>query len=109
MSDRCGDSPVRSPERGDSPGRSPERGGASSGRLADACSRLTERRNPRSAAIDTMSARELVDLINSEDREVAPAVAAERDSIAEAVHLVVDRFNRGGRLIYVGAGTSGRL
>jgi N-acetylmuramic acid 6-phosphate etherase len=70
---------------------------------------LTEQRNPRSRDIDTMSAVELVDLVNSEDRTVADAVAAERENIARAVEIVVERFRRGGRLIYVGAGTSGRL
>jgi N-acetylmuramic acid 6-phosphate etherase len=70
---------------------------------------LTERRNPRSVDIDTMTALELVDLLNSEDRTVAAAVGAERERIAAAVEMVVDRFRRGGRLIYAGAGTSGRL
>ncbi len=70
---------------------------------------LTEQRNPRSREIDTMSALELVDLINAEDRTVAAAVAREREKIAKAVEIVVGRFRRGGRLIYAGAGTSGRL
>jgi len=70
---------------------------------------LTEQRNPASVNIDTMSASELVQLINSEDATVAAAVAHERDGIAAAVELIVDRLRRGGRLIYVGAGTSGRL
>jgi N-acetylmuramic acid 6-phosphate etherase len=70
---------------------------------------LTERRNPCSVDIDTMTALELVDLLNSEDRTVAAAVGAERERIAAAVEVVVDRFRRGGRLIYAGAGTSGRL
>ena len=71
--------------------------------------RLTEQRNPRSAAIDTLSSLELVDLVNAEDRVVATAVGEERLAIARAVDLVVDAFRAGGRLIYVGAGTSGRL
>ena len=70
---------------------------------------LTERRNPRSRDIDLMTAGELVDLINAEDGTVVPAVASVRDDIARAIELVVDRFRRGGRLIYAGAGTSGRL
>jgi N-acetylmuramic acid 6-phosphate etherase len=70
---------------------------------------LTEQRNPRSERIDEMSAIELVDLINSEDRTVPGAVAMERENIARAVELVVGRFMGGGRLVYVGAGTSGRL
>ncbi len=71
--------------------------------------RLTEQRNPASAGIDGLSTREIVDLINAEDQRVAQAVSAEAASIARAVDLVVDAFRRGGRLIYVGAGTSGRL
>jgi N-acetylmuramic acid 6-phosphate etherase len=71
--------------------------------------RLTEQRNPRSHGIDGMSAIEIVDLINSEDRIVAEAVGQERDSIAHAVDLVVESLRAGGRLIYIGAGTSGRL
>lgn len=71
--------------------------------------RLTEQRNPRSMRIDQMSSLEIVDLINAEDRLVAAAVSDERERIARAVDLVVDAFRRGGRLVYVGAGTSGRL
>ncbi len=73
-------------------------------------SRLTtEKRNVRSMAIDQCSTLQIVDIINSEDRKVAPAVAMERKRIADAVDVVVERFRQGGRLIYVGAGTSGRL
>ena len=71
--------------------------------------RLTEQRNPRSARIDQLTTLEIVDLINAEDRMVAEAVHEEREEIAHAVDLVVDCFRRGGRLFYVGAGTSGRL
>ncbi len=71
--------------------------------------RLTEQRNPRSRAIDTLSPLEVVDLINAEDRMVAQAVHEEREAIARAVSLAVEAFREGGRLIYVGAGTSGRL
>ena len=71
--------------------------------------RLTEQPNPRSQRIDTLSSLEIVDLINAEDQMVAQAVAEERESIAQALELVVDSLRRGGRLIYVGAGTSGRL
>ena len=71
--------------------------------------RLTEQRNPRSARIDRLSTLEIVDLINSEDRTVADAVGTEREAIARAVGFVVDSLRRGGRLFYVGAGTSGRL
>jgi N-acetylmuramic acid 6-phosphate etherase len=71
--------------------------------------RLTERRNPRSARIDQLDTLEIVDLINAEDRMVAEAVHEERLAIARAVDLVVAAFRAGGRLFYVGAGTSGRL
>ena len=70
---------------------------------------LTESRNPRSEAIDTLTAREIVELMNAEDAAVVEAVRAEAGAIARAVEWTADRFRRGGRLIYVGAGTSGRL
>lgn len=71
--------------------------------------RLTEQRNPRSSRIDQMATLEIVDLINAEDRLIAAAVSDEREPIARAIDLVVASFRAGGRLIYVGAGTSGRL
>jgi N-acetylmuramic acid 6-phosphate etherase len=71
--------------------------------------RLTEQRNPRSARIDQLTTFEIVDLISAEDLMIAEAVREEREEIAHAIELVVDSFRRGGRLIYVGAGTSGRL
>ena len=71
--------------------------------------RLTEQRNPRSMRIDQLSTLEIVDLINAEDRLVAAAVSDERQQIARAIDIVVDCMRQGGRLIYVGAGTSGRL
>jgi len=71
--------------------------------------RLTEQRNPRSTRIDHLSTIEIVDLINAEDRMVAAAVGEERQQIARAIDLVVNSLRKGGRLIYVGAGTSGRL
>jgi N-acetylmuramic acid 6-phosphate etherase len=71
--------------------------------------RLTEQRNPRSMRIDQLSSLEIVDLVNAEDRLVAAAVSEERLQIARAIDLVVECFRQGGRLIYVGAGTSGRL
>lgn len=69
----------------------------------------TERRHPDSAAIDRMSVGEAFDLISAADATVAGAVAAARDEICAAIELVVAAFREGGRLIYVGAGTSGRL
>ncbi|HUI42830.1 MAG TPA: N-acetylmuramic acid 6-phosphate etherase [Terriglobia bacterium] len=71
--------------------------------------RVTERRNPRSAALDTRSAREILRIINREDRRVAPAVSKVIPQIALAVNLAVDALSRGGRLVYLGAGSSGRL
>jgi len=71
--------------------------------------RLTEQRNPRSETIDRLSPREIVDLIQAEDRRVPEAVAAEAPAIARAVEIVTEVFRSGGRLLYVGAGTSGRL
>jgi N-acetylmuramic acid 6-phosphate etherase len=72
-------------------------------------SRLTEQRNPRSERIDIASSLEIVDLIAADDALVAPAVHRERETIARAIDLAVAAFQHGGRLIYVGAGTSGRL
>lgn len=71
--------------------------------------RLTEQRNPRTEAIDVASSLEIVELLNAEDRTVAAAVLAQRAPIARTIDLVVDAFAAGGRLVYVGAGTSGRL
>ena len=70
---------------------------------------LTEALNPDSSRIDTMSAAEIVALMNVEDAKVVAAVAAESAAIARAVELAAACFRAGGRLIYVGAGTSGRL
>ncbi|MGQ0538200.1 MAG: N-acetylmuramic acid 6-phosphate etherase [Gemmatimonadaceae bacterium] len=72
-------------------------------------SRITEQRNARSTDIDLASALEIVDLMNAEDRLVPEAVARERELVARAIDLVETTFRAGGRLIYVGAGTSGRL
>ena len=72
-------------------------------------SRLTEQRNPKSTKIDELDVLGIVDLINNEDRLVAAAVSDEREAIARAIELVEKAFQGGGRLVYVGAGTSGRL
>jgi N-acetylmuramic acid 6-phosphate etherase len=72
-------------------------------------SSLTERRNPRTVDIDLATPIEIVDAIAAEDRGVPIAVAAERESIAEAVAMAESVLRSGGRLFYVGAGTSGRL
>ncbi|MDH3272646.1 MAG: N-acetylmuramic acid 6-phosphate etherase [Gemmatimonadota bacterium] len=71
--------------------------------------RLTEQRNPASRRIDELDTLGIVDLINAEDRRVAEAVGEEREAIAHALELAEAAFRAGGRLIYVGAGTSGRL
>ncbi|HVD61321.1 MAG TPA: N-acetylmuramic acid 6-phosphate etherase [Gemmatimonadaceae bacterium] len=71
--------------------------------------RTTERRNPRTASIDLASALEIVDLINTEDTSVPHAVASQREKIADALTIAEQSFRKGGRLFYVGAGTSGRL
>jgi N-acetylmuramic acid 6-phosphate etherase len=71
--------------------------------------RITERANPASAALDTKSTREVLRIINREDHVVAPAVARVIPQIARAVDLITESLAQGGRLIYLGAGTSGRL
>ena len=71
--------------------------------------RLTERRNPNTANIDTAGPLEIVDLIAAEDAGVPRAVAEARVEIARAMELIEEAFRAGGRLFYVGAGTSGRL
>jgi len=71
--------------------------------------RLTERRNASTVDIDVASALEIVDLLNAEDQRVPDAVAAARESLADTIDRVVRAFAQGGRLVYVGAGTSGRL
>ena len=70
---------------------------------------ITEQRNPNSMQLDSLSAQELVALINREDQQVALAVEKCLPQIASAVEKIVAAFERGGRLVYVGAGTSGRL
>ena len=69
----------------------------------------TEKRNPRTMRIDAASTEEILRIINDEDARVVPAVRTELPYIAEAVEIVVEVFKNGGRLIYAGAGTSGRL
>jgi N-acetylmuramic acid 6-phosphate etherase len=71
--------------------------------------RETERRNPRTASIDLASSLEIVDMINAEDRRVPEVVATQREQIARAIDIAEAVFRGGGRLFYVGAGTSGRL
>jgi len=75
----------------------------------DTSALTTEGRNPRSAHLDTMTAAEIVQVMNAEDATVAIAVGREAQRIVAAVEGIAARFARGGRLVYVGAGTSGRL
>ncbi len=69
----------------------------------------TEQRNPHSARIDTASVSEILEVISTEDHLVPVAVRRELPYVAQAVEVIVDAFRQGGRLFYVGAGTSGRL
>jgi N-acetylmuramic acid 6-phosphate etherase len=70
---------------------------------------LTEARNPASEHLDGLSTLDMLRVINDEDATVAAAVRAELPSIAQAIDEIAARFARGGRLFYIGAGTSGRL
>jgi len=70
---------------------------------------LTETSNPASASIDALSTRDMLRVINAADQEVALSVERELDRITEAVDAITDRIESGGRLFYMGAGTSGRL
>lgn len=69
----------------------------------------TESRNPNSLKIDEVSTEELVSIINNEDKKVAEAVTSQVPAIARAIDAMSERFLKGGRIIYAGAGTSGRL
>jgi N-acetylmuramic acid 6-phosphate etherase len=71
--------------------------------------RITEKRNAASRNLDLMTAQEIVRLMNREDRKVAAAVGREIPAIARAVNVIVSSIRKGGRLIYVGAGSSGRM
>ncbi len=70
---------------------------------------LTEQPNPASEGIDARPTADILRIINDEDSKVAGAVGRELPSITRAVDAIVDAFERGGRLFYIGAGTSGRL
>lgn len=75
----------------------------------DLAALLTEQANPESAGIDKLSTVEMLRVINNEDRKVADSVRAEIPQIAKAIDGIVEAFRNGGRLFYIGAGTSGRL
>lgn len=70
---------------------------------------LTEQVNPNSQNLDQMTALELVDLFNAEDQKTIEAIAAARAELAKAIEITSESLQKGGRLFYVGAGTSGRL
>ncbi len=70
---------------------------------------VTERANPKTKDIDLKSAIEIVRLINDEDREVAESVSKVLDRVAAVIDAIVERMSAGGRLFYIGTGTSGRL
>ena len=70
---------------------------------------ITEQRNPNSMHVDSLSALEIVQLMNDEDKQVPLAIEKCLPQIAQAVECIVAAFQQGGRLVYIGAGTSGRL
>lgn len=70
---------------------------------------LTEKANPRTVNIDELSCSEIIDLISGEDQEAFNAVSREKDSLSRAADMVFRSLERGGRVFFVGAGTSGRL
>lgn len=77
--------------------------------MVDLSGLTTETRNPRTVELDTMGVQEFLEVMNDEDAKVAAAVRAAIPQIAQAVELIAGAFRKGGRLIYLGAGTSGRL
>ncbi len=70
---------------------------------------LTEQANPHSQNLDQLSALEIVELFNQEDAKAVAAVGKEKEGIAQAITIIAAAIANGGRLFYVGAGTSGRL
>lgn len=70
---------------------------------------ITEQRNPNSMHVDSLSALEIVQLMNDEDKQVPLAIEKCLPQIAQVVECIVSAFQQGGRLVYIGAGTSGRL
>ncbi|MEB3360106.1 MAG: N-acetylmuramic acid 6-phosphate etherase [Synechococcales bacterium] len=78
-------------------------------RLAERGHLLTEQANPNSQQLDQLSSLELVDLFNQEDQAVIAAIAQARITLAQAIDAIAHALSQGGRLFYVGAGTSGRL
>lgn len=70
---------------------------------------LTEQQHPKTLKLDTMGTDEILSIINDEDKQIAFAVEKELPAIARAIDAIVEQLQQGGRLIYIGAGTSGRL
>src|SRR5580704_6167438 len=70
---------------------------------------LTEARNPASTHLDDLTPLQIVRLMNAEDAQVIPVVASQAEAIAKGIEVIADRLRAGGRLVYAGAGTSGRL
>ena len=77
--------------------------------MADITKLTTETNKKKKKNIDLLSTREMVRLINEEDKKVAYAIEKELDNVAKAIDLITENFKKGGRIIYTGAGTSGRL
>ncbi|SFM14132.1 N-acetylmuramic acid 6-phosphate etherase [Salibacterium qingdaonense] len=77
--------------------------------MCKAAARTTEERNNKTMNLDEMSTHGILQIMNQEDESVTKSVNKEIDHIEEVVSMVIDAFTRGGRLIYIGAGTSGRL
>jgi N-acetylmuramic acid 6-phosphate etherase len=77
--------------------------------VASIAALATESRNPSSVNVDSLDAAGIVRLMNTQDATIAPIVEAQVDAIADLMDAVVSRLRRGGRLIFTGAGTSGRL
>lgn len=86
-----------------------ERSSGRSGATVDLSEMTTERQNPASTDIDSKSTKEILAIINAEDRKVPVAVGKVLDEVANLVDAVVASFKKGGKLVYIGAGTSGRL
>lgn len=70
---------------------------------------LTEQANPQSQNLDQLSSLELVDLFNQQDQLTVTAIAKAREDLAQAIEIISQALGKGGRLFYIGAGTSGRL
>lgn len=81
----------------------------SNSRASSVAGLITEQRNENSLHIDSKSTEEIIQIFNLEDQKTVAAVIKEKENIAKAVDMIVDSFKSGGRLFYVGAGTSGRL